>query len=98
LRAVVHYVLGLITAALSGLPRGHTLGLSLLPMGYLGIAVGIMGLLRAPGELGSAVLLSACLSAILGELLGGRALARLAGGSEPRRVQVDSVVEGGEAS
>jgi hypothetical protein len=81
LRTVIQFGAAFLVARLNGMRGAREFGLSLLPVGQLGLAVAILALFRLPEPLGKVVLMSVCLSAILGQLLGGPALERLSLGS-----------------
>jgi Kef-type K+ transport system membrane component KefB len=79
LRLAIHYLTGRVLARAfrAEVPGGHELSMSLLPLGNLGLAVALGASFRQPGLVGSTVLLSACLVAVFGDLLGARPLERL---------------------
>jgi len=81
LRFVVHYLTGrgLASAFRSEGVNAHDMSMSLLPLGSLGLGVAAAVSFRQPGQLGASVLVSTCVVAVLGDLLGARALDRLFG-------------------
>jgi hypothetical protein len=96
LRLTLQYGFGFLVATVRGVGRGHQFGLSLLPVGHLGLAAAMLARFRLPEPVGKVVLLSVCLSAILGQLLGNAALERLSEetpGSEPEPEPLGSTSE-----